>query len=530
MHVNAGESNSWPHASFKPKTAVFAVRNDQGDGMNSDASDKISVLVAKTESFTMKNDPTKQMGEKGHYMQQNNMQRSSQMHNHAFHTVGNGQNSVNNHNLQMPVQNYGQFQANSTSINVPVNISVDRSKIMFSQEGQQGELKAPPFSKEQKSQQLHHFVKATIHSKDQSNVHQKGSPPASTHGTPAYNMQVPNMQQFNREFVNLDLNNQTTQGDAGQVIYNSNNLGGFNFAVNAQTLPNNFGGMMEQQTRTQSPPKTTVGNEKFDTSAFVNFSANLFNQKKQSDTASVKSFRSETVRSDISRETIRRHQMDYEATPTNMVPVIAQIPTVRSENTVENARILEGLSQTGAVGANTTGDPNATVMFLEWADGSKYYGYVLNNKRCGKGVFVWPDGILYDGHWKNNEMHGDGTLLLDGKFYIGAFANGKYNGEGIFTWHDGSIYEGGWKNGRPHGYGAYQCSRGGKYIGDWRYGTQYGSGTCLYPNGIMYTGDFKNNLRHGRGTCQWPNGSYYSGQWDNNEMRKPHELKLGISM
>lgn len=228
--------------------------------------------------------------------------------------------------------------------------------------------------------------------------------------------------------------------------------------------------------------------------------------------------------------------------PTNVPsirPIISEAPPSSCQYATANAQIvpIAGMNGANNEGVADTGDDQqekATVQFLEWQDGSKYYGHVFNGKRHGKGIFVWPDGTRYDGHWFENEMHGKGILLLlagsrwgasNWKWYNGNFQHGKYHGEGIFTWPDGAIYEGQWKQSRPHGYGSYESSLGGKYIGDWRYGTQYGTGTCLYSNGIMYTGEFKNNLRHGVGTCQWPNGSCYSGLWDNNEMRNPSNMK-----
>lgn len=219
-------------------------------------------------------------------------------------------------------------------------------------------------------------------------------------------------------------------------------------------------------------------------------------------------------------------------------PIISEAPPSSNQYATANAQIVPIATMNGPNGegvVDTGDDPEKPmVQFLEWQDGSKYYGHVLEGKRHGKGIFVWPDGTRYDGHWFENEMHGKGTLLLlagsrwgasNWKWYNGNFQHGKYHGEGIFTWPDGAIYEGQWKQSRPHGYGSYESALGGKYIGDWRYGTQYGTGTCLYSNGIMYTGEFKNNLRHGVGTCQWPNGSCYSGLWDNNEMRNPSNMK-----
>lgn len=226
---------------------------------------------------------------------------------------------------------------------------------------------------------------------------------------------------------------------------------------------------------------------------------------------------------------------DFAGSNASIRPIISETTPSSVQYSPANAQMIpvarEGVAET----TTTQSMESHSVQFLEWQDGSKYYGNIVNGCRHGKGIFIWSNGSRYDGEWFKNEMHGSGTLLLvssmdygstNWKWYNGNFQNGKYHGDGIFNWPDGSIYEGQWKQSRPHGYGSYESKAGGKYIGEWRYGTQYGTGTCLYSNGIMYTGEFKNNLRHGVGTCQWPNGSSYSGLWDNNEMRNPSNMKI----
>jgi hypothetical protein len=34
-----------------------------------------------------------------------------------------------------------------------------------------------------------------------------------------------------------------------------------------------------------------------------------------------------------------------------------------------------------------------------WADGRKYEGEYIDDKKQGHGVFKWPDGRQYDGQW-----------------------------------------------------------------------------------------------------------------------------------
>ena len=41
---------------------------------------------------------------------------------------------------------------------------------------------------------------------------------------------------------------------------------------------------------------------------------------------------------------------------------------------------------------------------LEWLDGQKYVGELMDGERNGKGIFTWPDGSKYDGNWKNGKV------------------------------------------------------------------------------------------------------------------------------
>jgi len=423
LRVPAGAVTSWPQASFRPKTAVFSLQN-QDSPINAQNNDKkIRVLVAKGENVT--NNPTMMMPQPQMHMNKRdptmvedwrNMGGFPGKQGKLWATISDSPNqNPNAFDASRPVTFQGAPHT-TTAISVPVNISVDHSRSKIYQ--MTGDANIAP-------------------------------PEAMANGA----------QKPNTPFAAPQSFNPAEKAEAG-----------------ASVSPN-------------MDPNMT---------------------KLQQNGASVPSIR----------------------------PIISEAPPSSLQYATANAQIVPIATMNGPNGegvVDTGDDPEKpTVQFLEWQDGSKYYGHVLDGKRHGKGIFVWPDGTRYDGHWFENEMHGKGTLLLlagsrwgasNWKWYNGNFQHGKYHGEGIFTWPDGAIYEGQWKQSRPHGYGSYESALGGKYIGDWRYGTQYGTGTCLYSNGIMYTGEFKNNLRHGVGTCQWPNGSCYSGLWDNNEMRNPSNMK-----
>ena len=38
-----------------------------------------------------------------------------------------------------------------------------------------------------------------------------------------------------------------------------------------------------------------------------------------------------------------------------------------------------------------------------WADGRRYEGDYVQDKKEGHGVFYWPDGRKYDGEWMNGK-------------------------------------------------------------------------------------------------------------------------------
>jgi len=45
---------------------------------------------------------------------------------------------------------------------------------------------------------------------------------------------------------------------------------------------------------------------------------------------------------------------------------------------------------------------------FSWADGRKYVGDYVDDKKEGYGIFYWPDGRIYDGEWRGGKQHGKG--------------------------------------------------------------------------------------------------------------------------
>jgi hypothetical protein len=46
-----------------------------------------------------------------------------------------------------------------------------------------------------------------------------------------------------------------------------------------------------------------------------------------------------------------------------------------------------------------------------YADGVRYDGQYLNDKKQGYGVYYWTDGRKYDGYWFKGKQHGIGVYL-----------------------------------------------------------------------------------------------------------------------
>ena len=67
----------------------------------------------------------------------------------------------------------------------------------------------------------------------------------------------------------------------------------------------------------------------------------------------------------------------------------------------------------------------------------------------GKGVYTWADGRRYEGEYVNDKKHGYGVYTYpDGRSYKGEWANGKQHGEGVFITPQGAQKRGVWVDGK----------------------------------------------------------------------------------
>ncbi len=81
-----------------------------------------------------------------------------------------------------------------------------------------------------------------------------------------------------------------------------------------------------------------------------------------------------------------------------------------------------------------------------WADGRKYEGEYVNDKKDGYGVYTWADGRKYQGYWANGKQHGKGKYIAnDNTVKWGIWEDGKRmkwidpeNDDDTFRFRDGS--------------------------------------------------------------------------------------------
>lgn len=98
-----------------------------------------------------------------------------------------------------------------------------------------------------------------------------------------------------------------------------------------------------------------------------------------------------------------------------------------------------------AVKKNPSAPVNRTIDF---ANGDRYTGPVVNGRPHGYGVYRWKNGTTYEG----------------------PFVKGSMKGQGVIRYYNGSVYRGEVFNARPHGMGVCTSSRGTVQRGRWENG------------------------------------------------------------
>ncbi len=153
-----------------------------------------------------------------------------------------------------------------------------------------------------------------------------------------------------------------------------------------------------------------------------------------------------------------------------------------------------------------------------YPDGTKYEGYLVNDKCNIKGKYTKNNEEYYEGEWKDDKKEGDGVLYdMNGYRYEGKFKNNKQNGYGVETWADGNKFEGNFEDGVKKGNGKFSFNDGNYYDGLFENNNMNGKGTFIWKDGRKYEGDWIDNKMEGQGIFQWPDGKLYKGSYKNDK-------------
>ena len=165
-------------------------------------------------------------------------------------------------------------------------------------------------------------------------------------------------------------------------------------------------------------------------------------------------------------------------------------------------------------GQNVLASGEVQKQVLNYSNGNRYEGEVVNNRPHGFGILYCANGNHYEGSWTDGRIQGKGTLYwANGNRYEGDWADDKRQGKGTFYWADGRRYEGDWADDKRQGKGTFYWTDGRRYEGDWTADEITGTGTMYYTDGSRYEGDWNKGYKNGKGTYYYFYGDYYKGEW-----------------
>lgn len=158
---------------------------------------------------------------------------------------------------------------------------------------------------------------------------------------------------------------------------------------------------------------------------------------------------------------------------------------VAGESTYRGAFVVDRKS--GAVSGSGT---------VEWANGERFVGSLVDGRREGKGRFEWPGGQWYEGNWSDDKATGQGVIqYVGGNRYEGAVVDGEPQGKGSLVFPSGDRYTGEFVRGVFHGQGTYAWKNGNRYDGSWSLGKKHGQGRLTWASGEGWEGEFKDDQR-----------------------------------
>ncbi len=152
-----------------------------------------------------------------------------------------------------------------------------------------------------------------------------------------------------------------------------------------------------------------------------------------------------------------------------------------------------------------------------YSNGNKYIGDWENDKKQGVGVLYKKNGDIYKGQWFNDKLDGKCDMIFkSGLTYNGDIKNGVITGYGNMKYDNGERYTGHFLNNKKHGTGVLETDDGVYYNGDWFDNKIQGNGNMIYSTRENYIGSFVNNMRNGKGVMTYIDRSTYNGFWVNN--------------
>lgn len=130
-----------------------------------------------------------------------------------------------------------------------------------------------------------------------------------------------------------------------------------------------------------------------------------------------------------------------------------------------------------------------------YADGSAYYGDLLDGEAHGTGMFVGCNGDTYSGEYCLGRYHGRGDLQkrTEQWRYSGEFQSGKCHGWGAMHRQTSfaRVIEGEFRDGLPQGDVVIQYENGDSFTGQVHRGVPVGEGRLWSPEtGLSYAGPF----------------------------------------
>jgi len=146
------------------------------------------------------------------------------------------------------------------------------------------------------------------------------------------------------------------------------------------------------------------------------------------------------------------------------------------------------------------------------ADGSHYFGPLVDGRMDGEGELVWGNGARYAGRFEDGLMSGKGRLeTAGGDVYQGRFRAGMMHGEGRLERESGDVYEGYFKR-DTFVEGRYIDRYGNRYVGQMKHWDLHGEGRLETRYGEVLEGGFEQGeLIHG--TYTWSDGTINEGRF-----------------